>query len=656
MSALIVNNPILQALSVTLLHFIWQGVLVACILKIALSIISHRRPNLRYSVTCVAMLTNLALPALTFLYIYQPILNQTLNPINIIPLESFQQVLQQNSSTLWYQQGAEYLPYLSIAWLLWVLFLTTKLLFEIGLVQRLPYQDTIDAEPVLASRFITLSKQIGLHHTPRLVISLKAQVPMAIGWLKPVVLMPAKMIMGLSQEQLEMLLLHELAHIKRYDYLVNFFQTLIEILLFFHPAVSWVSKQMRQEREYCSDDIAVSHCGDNSIAYAHTLADTAALCRSHRHSTIPTMAMAASGGDLKARVVRLVDHSCTNQQDSGRWLAAITIVITTLFIASKQFVSLPLSELPLANSGIFKTNTNILVSQNEPLPATSIARQLLMPEIKAATKTNALSGNASIDDTPQSEKLVESQVEVAVKNEANLIVVKETQAIVHQGTKPLVAKPIASNQGAKQQKLASKSINGSLENKSVLNDTKPNANNEVKSVNKKLLLTSNQANFKENPYAKDLKELAKDSPNEPSKLAQTLTTAKETIPTAVTENSTLLASTDSEISLFEQRYQSTQRQQLEAEMLKEDARLVDAVDPKYPSVAKRKGIELEVLVNFTIDQQGKVTDIQFTHQSRLSYFRSSIIAAMEQWQFEPARVNGEPVSSSMSKIFSFNMS
>jgi hypothetical protein len=100
---------------------------------------------------------------------------------------------------------------------------------------------------------------------------------------------------------------------------------------------------MRNEREYCSDDIAVKHCGD-AIAYAHTLADTAALhhaspsyCDKHAH-TIPELAMAASGGDLKQRIVRLVNHHCTPKKDIGKWFAAASIISTVLFISSQSLI------------------------------------------------------------------------------------------------------------------------------------------------------------------------------------------------------------------------------------------------------------------------------------------------------------------------------
>ncbi|MFQ3265896.1 MAG: bla regulator protein BlaR1, partial [Colwellia sp.] len=304
------NSPFLYSLSLTLVHFLWQGLLVALVLKSLLSIVDKNKSKLRYTLATLAMLANGILAVLTYTMVYPDTssgMNSNLSPI---PLTSLVNELTQQNALFTYQELlpsilAHSLPYLSLFWLATISILTSKLLIEIINVNSLPRHSSISPSSALSARFDELAKQIMLTHTPKLLISLKTEVPMAIGWLKPVVLIPATMVTGLNSAQLEMLILHELAHIRRHDYLVNFLQTLIELLFFFHPSVHWIGKQMRNEREYCSDDIAVEHCGD-AIAYAHTLTDTASLCSKGHFHTIPTMAMAASGGDLKTRVLRLV--------------------------------------------------------------------------------------------------------------------------------------------------------------------------------------------------------------------------------------------------------------------------------------------------------------------------------------------------------------
>jgi beta-lactamase regulating signal transducer with metallopeptidase domain len=105
-----------------------------------------------------------------------------------------------------------------------------------------------------------------------LLESALVKVPTVIGWLKPVILIPPSALIGLTPQQFELILTHELAHIRRHDYLVNLLQTIIETLLFYHPAVWWVSLQIRCERENACDDLAVSLSSD-PVIYARTLVE-----------------------------------------------------------------------------------------------------------------------------------------------------------------------------------------------------------------------------------------------------------------------------------------------------------------------------------------------------------------------------------------------
>ncbi len=145
-----------------------------------------------------------------------------------------------------------------------------------------------------------LAKRLHIARPIRLLESSMVDVPTVIGWLRPVVLMPASALAGMAPQQLEAILAHELAHIRRHDYLVNLLQTLVETLLFYHPAVWWLSRRIRVERENCCDDLAVSLCGD-PYAYARALADLEEL-----RADSSRLVLAATGGSLLHRVRRLI--------------------------------------------------------------------------------------------------------------------------------------------------------------------------------------------------------------------------------------------------------------------------------------------------------------------------------------------------------------
>jgi HEAT repeat protein len=149
----------------------------------------------------------------------------------------------------------------------------------------------------------------------RLFRSALVEVPTVIGWLRPVLLLPASALTGLPPRQLEVILIHELAHIRRHDYLVNLVQSLVEVLLFYHPAVWWLSRQVRRERESCCDDLAVALCGDR-LLYARAL-----LALAEARQPQPALSLAAGGGVLLERIRRLLGVPGPAAGGAGRRLA-----------------------------------------------------------------------------------------------------------------------------------------------------------------------------------------------------------------------------------------------------------------------------------------------------------------------------------------------
>src|ERR1700677_2488212 len=116
--------------------------------------------------------------------------------------------------------------------------------------------------------------------------------------------MPGGALAGLPVDQVEALLAHELAHIWRNDYLVNLLQSVAEAVLFYHPAVWWVSEQIRAERELCCDDLAVAACGGDVLTYARALAGVESFRPAHTDTVL-----AANGGSLVSRIRRLIGQT-----------------------------------------------------------------------------------------------------------------------------------------------------------------------------------------------------------------------------------------------------------------------------------------------------------------------------------------------------------
>jgi len=646
----LINSPLLAGLAITLIHFLWQGVLVALLLKALLAFISQQKPQLRYALSSMAMLANLILPAITFFIVYDVEYRQATNFIHALPLLDQSFYLEQFPSNAWYMEWLEYLPVLAIVWLAIVCTLALKLVIELYNVNRLPMQGCTAADLALQTRFDALIIKVGLSKKVVLLLTNKTNVPMAIGWLKPVVLLPFSMLTGLSPQQLDMLLLHELAHIRRHDYLVNFLQTLVEILLFFHPAVRWVSKQMRNEREYCSDDIAVQHSGC-SLAYAHTLADTASLCQKQRQHTIPSMAMAASGGDLKQRVVRLLDQQqhCTKTTDSGKWLASLTILITIIFIFSKHSLTLPVIDL---QSGSISIQHSARELNTSPIAYAPLIFERIKTNTSLASQLLAIDNSNMSNENEAEKNTVISQSNIKQDRTSKVKVPLEPHTPIggnavssYYNELPIVRKSLNKTITVAQHHVASTTrtqVNQSLDT------TKTKSISELAFER----TDSKNATRKTNHYSQQLAALL----NEPEVSTDAQIAALSKTHYGINNQQRSFNKIKYRTSKFSQgKVDNSAVEYSKLQATNITAKLIHSVEPKYPSSAKRKGIELEIMVEFTIDKNGLVKDIQFESKSKVSYFRKTIRNAMEKWRFLPAQKDGRTVESKMSKIFSFSL-
>ena len=347
------SQPFFQALGWTLLHFIWQGALVGALFA-GLNVLLRRQPaNIRYAAACSALLLMLILPLAT-LYIISTSSNDAASHRQTLSQASTSLVPAKTSAALAHQQAnspaevdpdallppeamtseawaedsfASLLPWLVLAWLAGALVLSLRFLGGWMAVQRLKLRRITSAPHDWQEMIIRLSRRLQLSRPVRLCESVLVEVPTVVGWLRPVILVPASLLTGLQAQQVEALLAHELAHIRRHDYLVNLLQTALETLLFYHPAVWWVSGRVRTEREHCCDDLAVAACGD-VLGYARALT----MLEQLRGRSSEQFAMAATGGSLLKRVRRLLETPKATSPRASLWLASFVVVLAVLGI------------------------------------------------------------------------------------------------------------------------------------------------------------------------------------------------------------------------------------------------------------------------------------------------------------------------------------
>jgi TonB family protein len=290
-------TAIAHALSRALLDFVWQGLLAAFLLWTALFVLRNRSARARYAASCVALAVMAILPIITACLVYTPpaLVGQTSRSVPVLqdPLAGVS-VPAGSSFNLPAFLASWALP----AWSLGVLLFSLRLVWASRQISALRRQAKPAEAAVLAVVF-GIKDRMQLARPVRVLISAVADCPSVIGWIRPAILLPAATVLGLTPQQFEAVLAHELAHILRYDYLVNMLQTIVETLLFYHPAVWWASARIRQERELCCDDLAVDSCGD-ALCYARALTRLERL-----RATTPRLAMRSAGGSLLYRIQRL---------------------------------------------------------------------------------------------------------------------------------------------------------------------------------------------------------------------------------------------------------------------------------------------------------------------------------------------------------------
>lgn len=347
-----------EAIGWTLIHFLWQGALIAGLLALVLWGLRKRSAGGRYVVGCLCLLLMAIAPVITFSIVqgdlrppaeHAATLEQREGgPAARLPSVAFDPSLLIEPRPMRAMAGPE--PALAPAapvaalslterltsclkpWLpafvgLWLTGVAGLMAFHLGgylQVQRLRRRGVRASDGLARRIFCDLLTKLKISRPVLLLESACVQVPAVIGLLRPVILLPVSALTGLSPPELEAILAHELMHIRRHDYLLNLMQIVIETLLFYHPAVWWVSNRIRQERENCCDDLASALCGD-TLVYARALAKMEEL-----RAMPGNIALAASGGVLLKRIQRLLGTEEEPTMSPSRSILAVVLVVGLL--------------------------------------------------------------------------------------------------------------------------------------------------------------------------------------------------------------------------------------------------------------------------------------------------------------------------------------
>ena len=323
----------------TLVHFVWQGGVIAAAAAGGLRLLRSATPNARYIVASAALGAMLVSPLVTarllstsaattaVLGTPRSVFSPVVAPPPVPRRGGFAPAVHGFHAPIVRLDLDRWLPIIVAAWLTGVALLLLRLTggwWQVRRIHRAALAATASPWHAVAAR---LARRLTLRRVVHVVESLRVDTPPVLGWWRPAILLPVAALANLIPEQVEAILAHELAHIRRHDYLVNLLQHVTETLLFYHPAVWWISGRMRAEREQCCDAVVVHVCGD-PVGYAAALVQLETERRGRA-----ALAVAATSGSLIERVRHLLSARPPHQRpftDVVTIAAVVVLLIVTV--------------------------------------------------------------------------------------------------------------------------------------------------------------------------------------------------------------------------------------------------------------------------------------------------------------------------------------
>ena len=343
-----------RAIGWALVQSLWQGAIIGVVTGFLLLALRRSAASRRYTLACLGLATLVVVPFVTAAIHARELRTSGvridlavpvfLNPDGhpVVASESapgrtsgeISNVPVMSVTGRWPDKRVEEWSVIAVPlWLIGVVALSSRLVAGWLVLERIKRAEAQPVSEWWVSRVRTIAERLRVTRPVRIVESAVVSSPMMVGWLRPVILLPASAITGLAPSQLEAVIAHELAHIRRHDYLVNLIQTAVETLLFYHPATWWISRQIRVERENCCDDVVVEMCGDR-LTYARALADLEQFRGADMKLALP-----ATGGSLIRRIRRLLGVSSEQDHSPTSVVVCALLVVLSLVVIREDVTS-----------------------------------------------------------------------------------------------------------------------------------------------------------------------------------------------------------------------------------------------------------------------------------------------------------------------------
>jgi bla regulator protein blaR1 len=380
-----ISPELLRTLGWTLLHFLWQGAGLAALFAVGAAVC--RSAPARYALAVGALVLMMVSPVITFTWLSwqaNPAVQTGAEGASTWAGTSTQNATALSGSRAPVAASRTEQPmamlWLVEAWFLGVLLLSLRTAGGLFLIERMRRKEIKPVGGELFERCVALQRRMGLDRVIQYCECLRLDAPAVLGWFRPVVLLPVRALTGLTEEQIEAVIAHELAHIRRLDCFVNLFQIAAETLLFYHPAVWWVSQRIRAERENCCDDEAIAICGD-AVNYAR------ALTLMEEWRTAPALMMAANRSPLAERVVRVLGWDGAAGRIRVAGLAGSFVCLVGALLAGNAFLGVAHAALGAgASPKQEQGSSSVIEVRPEPASAKERAAQAAKPSGSAEAK------------------------------------------------------------------------------------------------------------------------------------------------------------------------------------------------------------------------------------------------------------------------------
>ena len=330
--SILFSQPWFYALGLALLHSLWHGALIAALLGLLLRLCRDFPARLRYGLTVAAMLLWFAAAVLTYSYLAG-------HPGTQQPAGMMAEAARTTSLSLGGLienrfDPAAAVPIFTLFWLAGLVFMSMRTLAGLFVVHSLKHRAIYPLPREWQQRIGAWLKEWQVNRLMPVYLSARVHSPAVVGFFRQSLLLPLSFLTSLPPEQVQAILAHEVAHLLRRDALVNLFQTMMEMLFFYNPAIWWISARMREEREFCCDDYAIARCG-HPMVLARALVDIEKL----QTTPLRPAPVLSAAGRLQQRVTRLIKSKENAMALHEKLLALLMLIGLGLVLVPLQGLS-----------------------------------------------------------------------------------------------------------------------------------------------------------------------------------------------------------------------------------------------------------------------------------------------------------------------------